>query len=88
MQRYAERSDGRMTVELQSYVQEPASRIPVPTRITNVVATLRGSKYPDRVYVVSGHYDSRVTDIMDSPATHPARTTTLRESRSPWSWHG
>ncbi|MGH3368168.1 MAG: M28 family metallopeptidase [Nocardioidaceae bacterium] len=71
MQGYAEQSNGRMTVELQSYVQEPASRIPTPTRITNVVATLRGSKYPERVYVVSGHYDSRVTDVMDATSDSP-----------------
>lgn len=44
MREYAAASGGRMTVELQSYVQQPASRIPVPTRITNVVATLRGRR--------------------------------------------
>src|ERR1700742_299564 len=66
MTRNAEASGGRMTVELQSYIQEPdGSRIPVPTRITNVKATLRGSTSPERVYVVSGHYDSRVTDILN-----------------------
>ncbi|WP_328439443.1 M20/M25/M40 family metallo-hydrolase [Streptomyces sp. NBC_00444] len=68
---YAETSGGRMTVELQSYIQEPAPRIPVATRITNVVATLRGSVTPERVYVVSGHYDSRVTDVMDATSDSP-----------------
>ncbi|WP_262006470.1 M20/M25/M40 family metallo-hydrolase [Streptomyces sp. FIT100] len=68
---YAEASGGRMTVELQSYIQEPASRIPVATRITNVVATLRGSVAPERIYVVSGHYDSRVTDVMDATSDSP-----------------
>ena len=43
LNRYARASGGRMTAELQSYIQQPASRIPVPTRITNVVATLRES---------------------------------------------
>jgi hypothetical protein len=71
MRRYAAASEGRMTVELQSYVQPPADRIPVPTRITNVVATLRGSVTPERVYVVSGHYDSRVTDVMDATSDAP-----------------
>jgi Peptidase family M28 len=65
LQEYAAPSNGRMTVELQSYIQEPAPRIPTPTRITNVLATLRGSTQPNRVYVVSGHYDSRVTDVMN-----------------------
>jgi hypothetical protein len=71
LQRYAAASDGRMTVELQSYVQPPADRIPVPTRITNIVATLRGSVTPERVYAVSGHYDSRVTDVMNATADAP-----------------
>ncbi|GAA3800280.1 M20/M25/M40 family metallo-hydrolase [Streptomyces coacervatus] len=64
-------SGGRMTAELQSYVQEPASRIPTATKITNVLATLRGSVTPERVYVVSGHYDSRVTDVMNATADAP-----------------
>jgi hypothetical protein len=66
-------SSGRMTVELQSYVQQPASRIPTPTRITNVVATLHGTDpaSADRVYVVSGHYDSRVTDVLDATSDAP-----------------
>jgi hypothetical protein len=71
MKRYAAASGGRMTVQLQSYIQEPASRIPVATRITNVVATLRGSVDPDRVQVVSGHYDSRATDVMDATSDAP-----------------
>jgi hypothetical protein len=71
MQRYAAASGGRMKVELQSYIQQPASRIPTATRITNVVATLRGSTTPERVYVVSGHYDSRVTDVMNATADAP-----------------
>ncbi|MFE4911350.1 M20/M25/M40 family metallo-hydrolase [Streptomyces sp. NPDC056652] len=71
LKRYTEASGGRMTVELQSYVQEPASRIPVATRITNVVATLRGSVDPGRIHVVSGHYDSRATDVMDAVSDAP-----------------
>ncbi|MFL6145427.1 MAG: M28 family metallopeptidase [Labedaea sp.] len=62
---FAARSGGRMTVELQSYVQQPVPRIPTPTTITNVVATLRGTTTPERVYVITGHYDSRVTDVMN-----------------------
>jgi hypothetical protein len=71
LQRYAATSAGRMTVELQSFIQPVSSRIPVPTRITNVVATLRGSVAPQRVYVVTGHYDSRVTDVMDATSDAP-----------------
>jgi hypothetical protein len=71
LQRYAEASAGRMTVELQSFIQQPAPRIPTPTPITNVIATLRGDTAPGRVYVVSGHYDSRVTDVMNATDDAP-----------------
>jgi hypothetical protein len=72
MSKYAANSGGRMTVELQSYIQQPdGDRIPVPTKITNVVATLRGSVTPDRVYVITGHYDSRVTDILNATDDAP-----------------
>ncbi len=56
---YAEDSDGRLTVELQSYTQ--TSGLPAPTVITNVVATLKGTDpvSTGRMYVISGHYDSR-----------------------------
>jgi Peptidase family M28 len=67
------RSGGRMRVELQSYRQPVASRIPVPTVITNVVATLRGSRPDsvDRTYVVSGHYDSMPTGRIDAVSDAP-----------------
>jgi Peptidase family M28 len=71
LKKYAARSQGRMTVEKQSYVQQPANRIPTPTTITNVLATLKGSEGSKRTYVVSGHYDSRVTDVMNSTADAP-----------------
>lgn len=56
--------------ELQSFVQPPGGRIPVPTTITNVLATLPGTD-PNRVYVVSGHYDSRASDVMDFTSDAP-----------------
>src|SRR6185437_486881 len=65
MQAIAATSGGRMTTELQSFIQPPASRIPTPTVITNVITTLHGSSSPDRIYLVSGHIDSRVTDVMN-----------------------
>jgi len=71
LQEAAATSGGRMTVELQSFVQPAGPRIPVPTTITNVVATLRGTTSPDRVYLVSGHYDSRVTDVLDATSDAP-----------------
>ncbi len=65
MQAIAATSGGRMTVERQTFVQPPASRVPVPTQMTNVIATLRGSSSPERIYVATGHIDSRVTDVMN-----------------------
>jgi hypothetical protein len=69
----AQTSGGRMTVEKQSYVQPAGTRIPTPTVITNVVATLHGSQAQsaNRYYVVSGHYDSRCTDVMNATCDAP-----------------
>jgi Peptidase family M28 len=72
-QQSAAKSDGRMTVQKQSFVQPVSPRIPVPTVITNLVATLRGTQpeSANRVYVVSGHYDSRCTDVMNFTCDAP-----------------
>src|SRR5688572_7192489 len=69
----AETSGGRMTVEKQSYEQPKAQRIPQPTIITNVVATLKGSQpqATDRIYVVSGHYDSMCNSPTDAKCDAP-----------------
>ncbi|GGK12444.1 aminopeptidase [Pilimelia terevasa] len=64
-------SGGRMTVELQSFIQPAGPRLPEPTRITNIVATLRGTATPARTYVVSGHYDSRASDVLDAVSDAP-----------------
>ena len=65
MQAFAATSGGRMTVEKQSFVQPVGPRIPTPTVITNVIATIQGTTSPNRIYVVTGHYDSRVTDVLN-----------------------
>ncbi|HKS26856.1 MAG TPA: M28 family metallopeptidase [Pyrinomonadaceae bacterium] len=76
-QAIAARTNGRMTVEKQSYTQEanppPRGRVPQPTVITNVVATLRGSQPASqaRTYVVSGHYDSMCTSPVDAECDAP-----------------
>jgi hypothetical protein len=72
LSKYAAASSGRMTVELQTFTQPAAPpRIPADTTITNVVATLHGSTSPGRIYVVSGHIDSRVTDVLDANSDSP-----------------
>ncbi len=46
-------------------------RVPVPTRVTNVFAIQRGAVDPNRVVIISGHIDSRVTDVMNASANAP-----------------
>jgi Zn-dependent M28 family amino/carboxypeptidase len=65
----------RMQVAFDGYVDEggPKTRISKPTEVVDVVATLPGTQAEskDRMYVVSGHYDSRVTDVMNDTADAP-----------------
>ncbi len=71
-QAIAATSSGRLTVQQQTFTQQPvAGRIPVPTVITNVIATLPGTASPERYYVVTGHLDSRVTDVLDFTSDAP-----------------
>jgi Peptidase family M28 len=69
----AQASGRRMTVEKQSYEQAKAARVPQPTIVTNVVATLKGSQpeSTDRIYVVSGHYDSMCSSPTDAKCDAP-----------------
>src|SRR5687768_11258315 len=60
-----------LIVEKQAFLQPKANRIPEPTILTNVFATLRGTTDPDRVYVVSGHYDSMCTSPIDAKCDAP-----------------
>ncbi len=71
MQDIAATSSGRMTVQKQTFVQPVSNRIPVPTTITNVIATLKGTASPERFYVVTGHLDSRVTDVLNFTSDAP-----------------
>jgi len=71
--RAAEQSGGRMTVEKQSFLQPKAARVPEPTMLTNIVATLKGTQPESeaRTYVVSGHYDSMCTSPTDAKCDAP-----------------
>src|ERR1700722_18024551 len=70
-QAIAATSSGRMTVHEQTFTQPVSSNIPVPTTITNVIATLQGTSSPERFYVSTGHLDSRVSDVLNSTADAP-----------------
>jgi len=65
MNSFAATSNGRMTVQQQTFVQPVSSNIPVPTTITNVIATIQGTATPQRFYVITGHLDSRVSDVLN-----------------------
>lgn len=71
----SENSGGRMKVEKQTFEQAPGKypRIARTTTLTNVVATLRGtqSASENRLYVVSGHYDSMCTSPTDAECDAP-----------------
>src|SRR3954467_1869581 len=60
-----------LTVEKQTFLQPKANRVPEPTNLTNVYAVLKGTTNPDRVYVVSGHYDSMCNSPMDAKCDAP-----------------
>jgi hypothetical protein len=62
-----------LQVAFDSHVAPVSARISRPTEIVNVVATLPGTQdaSKDRIYVTSGHYDSRVSDVMNYTADAP-----------------
>lgn len=72
-QKAAATSDGRMTVEKQTFEQPKGARVPQPTTLTNIVATLKGTQPEsvNRVYVVSGHYDSMCNSATDAKCDAP-----------------
>jgi hypothetical protein len=72
-ERYSKEAGGRLKVELDEFITPAGRRVPKPTQLVNVVATLPG-KQPEsagRLYVVSGHYDSRASDEMDATSAAP-----------------
>ena len=72
-ERYSKDCDGCLKIELQKFtVNPPARRIPHPTEIVNVIATLEGvdAANAGRIYIVSGHYDSRNSE--NDNVTDPA----------------
>jgi hypothetical protein len=46
-------------------------RIPVATRLVNVIAIQRGTERPNEVVIVQGHIDSRASDPLDAIADAP-----------------
>jgi hypothetical protein len=46
-------------------------RVPTPTKVTDILAIQRGGLDPNRVVIITGHVDSRVTDVMNATADAP-----------------
>ena len=71
-ERYSKDCGGCLEVKTDSFLEQPADRIPKPTQITNIYAVLRrtGAKQAERIVLVTGHYDSRNSD--NANATDPA----------------
>ena len=72
---FAKRHNADMKVELDPFTVTPNPRhprIPYPVTMKNVLGILKGTDPGDtRMIIVSGHLDSRNTDVMDSVGAAP-----------------
>ena len=74
---YSQACGGCLEVKRDTFNEPPQEgahpRIVSPTKIMNVYAVLRGtdSAQANRVLLVSGHYDSRITNVMDDHGFAP-----------------
>jgi acetylornithine deacetylase/succinyl-diaminopimelate desuccinylase-like protein len=66
-ERYSKDCGGCLEVKTDSFSEEPTERIPKATEITNVYAVLKGTDATNTkpIVLVTGHYDSRNSDILD-----------------------
>jgi hypothetical protein len=72
-EQYSKDCGGCLEVRTDSFTQQPADRIPQPTELTNVYAVLKGTdtESAKRIVLVTGHYDSRNSDILDTKGDAP-----------------
>ncbi|KIA84979.1 peptidase M28 [Kaistella solincola] len=70
---YAKNSGGRMEVFLQNQDFQPdGKRVNKAINLGNAVAFLKGTDPSDnRIIIISGHLDSRVSDVLNSTSTAP-----------------
>jgi len=70
---FAKNSNGRMIAYVDSTtIPADGRRVDVATNLGNAMAILKGTDpNDDRIYVISGHLDSRVTDVMNRTADAP-----------------
>jgi Peptidase family M28 len=72
-ERYSKDCGGCLEVKTDSFQEGPGERIPKATQITNVYAILKGIDPANskRIVLVTGHYDSRNSDILDVTGDAP-----------------
>ncbi len=70
---FAINSRGRLTAFIDTTtIQADGKRVDVPILLGNVVATLKGTDLNDkRIFIISGHLDTRRTDVMDREGDAP-----------------
>jgi Zn-dependent M28 family amino/carboxypeptidase len=70
---YSKDCGGCLEVKTDSFTEPVADRIPNATEITNVYAILKGTDAANatRIVLVTGHYDSRNSDILDTKGNAP-----------------
>ena len=70
---YSKACGGCLEVKTDEFTQEPGTRVPKPTKLTNVYAILRGSDPANasRIFLVTGHYDSRNSETNDATGASP-----------------
>lgn len=70
---FAKQSNGRMTATIDTWTLQPdGRRVDVAHEIGNVIATLKGTDTnDDRIFMVSGHIDSRVSDVNNRESDAP-----------------
>ena len=70
---FAAGSSGRMTAFVDTTtIAADGKRVDVPTNLGNAMAILKGTDSTDnRIYLISGHLDSRVTDVMNRTSQAP-----------------
>jgi hypothetical protein len=70
---FAKNSQGRLTAFIDSTtIAADGRRVDVPVLLGNVMATLKGTDPNDkRIFIISGHLDSRRTDVMDRTRDAP-----------------
>ena len=70
---FAKNSGGKLTAFIDTTSIPPdGKRVDVPTVLGNVVATLKGADLKDsRIFIISGHLDTRRSDVMDIAGDAP-----------------